>query len=153
VVAATKDLARPRTFYELDATKEIYGPAKDSFVAQMIQLAGGTPITTGDPNVFSIPLETLIASDPEVVVLGDGAYGTTAEIVRARPGWETMTAVRSGAIRPANDTLVTRPGPRLVDGLRDLAIAIHPELATVLPAASPGPSGDATAAPSGSATP
>ncbi len=70
VAAATKGLAQPRTFYELDATKEIYGPAKDSFVAQMIELAGGTPITTGDPNVFSIPLETLVAADPEVVVLG-----------------------------------------------------------------------------------
>ena len=42
VAAATRSLARPRTFYELDATKEIYGPAKDSFVAQMVDLAGGT---------------------------------------------------------------------------------------------------------------
>jgi hypothetical protein len=48
-----------------------------------------------------------------------------------------MTAVKTGAIRPANDTLITRPGPRLVEGLRDLALAIHPELASVLPAPSP----------------
>ncbi len=143
VAAATKNLTQPRTFYELDATKEIYGPAKDSFVAQMIELAGGTPITTGDPNVFSIPLETLVAADPEVVVLGDGAYGTTADIVRARPGWEKISAVTAGAIRPANDTLITRPGPRLVEGLRDLAVAIHPELAAIFPAPSPAPSGSA----------
>ena len=151
VAAATKGLTQPRTFYELDATKEIYGPAKDSFVAQMIELAGGTPITTGDPNVFSIPLETLVAADPEVIVLGDGAYGTTADIVKARPGWEKMSAVTTGAIRPADDTLISRPGPRLVEGLRDLAVAIHPELAAVLPA--PTSPVVASAAPSGSATP
>jgi iron complex transport system substrate-binding protein len=119
----------PRVFYELDATKEIYGPADDSFVAEMITLAGGDPITTGSPTVFSIPLETLLAADPQVIVLGDAAYGTTPEIVAARPGWGGMTAVASGAIRPVNDVVVTRPGPRLVEGLRALALAIDPAVA------------------------
>ena len=116
----------PRVFYELDATKEIYGPADNSFVAEMIRLAGGDPITTGSPTVFSIPLESLLAADPQVVVLGDAAYGTTPEIVAARPGWGGMTAVKGGAIRPVNDVVVTRPGPRLVEGLRALALAIDP---------------------------
>ncbi len=119
----------PRVFYELDASKEIYGPADDSFVAEMITLAGGDPITTGSPTVFSIPLETLLAADPQVIVLGDAAYGTTPEIVAARPGWGGMTAVTSGAIRPVNDVVVTRPGPRLADGLRALALAIDPAVA------------------------
>lgn len=123
---------RPRVFYELDATKEIYGPADDSFVAEMVTLAGGDPITTGSPTVYSIPLETLIAADPEVVVLGDAAYGVTAEQVAARPGWGGMTAVREDAIRPVDDVVVTRPGPRLAEGLRALALAIDP--AVVLPA-------------------
>lgn len=123
---------RPRVFYELDATKEIYGPADDSFIAEMISLAGGDPITTGSPTVYSIPLETLIAADPEVVVLGDAAYGVTAEQVVARPGWGGITAVREGAIRPVDDVVVTRPGPRLAEGLRALALAIDP--AVVLPA-------------------
>ncbi len=130
---ATANLPHPRTFYELDATKEIYGPADKSFIAEMIALAGGTPITTGSTTVFSIPLEKLIAADPEVIVLGDSAYGTTPEIAAARPGWSTMTAVRTKAIRPIDDTIVSRPGPRLAEGLRALALAIHPGL--VLPPA------------------
>jgi iron complex transport system substrate-binding protein len=140
ISAATKGVPAPRTFYELDATKQIFGPARDSFVAEMISLAGGTPITTDDPAVFSISLEKLVAADPEVIILGDAAYGMTPALVKARPGWGTMTAVRTGAIRPADDTLITRPGPRLVEGLRDLALAIHPELASVLPAPSPAQS-------------
>jgi hypothetical protein len=39
-----------------------------------------------------------------------------------------MTAVRDGAIRAVDDTLITRPGPRLVDGLRALIEAIHPDV-------------------------
>jgi len=132
--------ARPRVFYELDATKEIYGPADDSFIAEMIALAGGDPITTGSPTVFSIPLETLLAADPGVIVLGDAAYGTTPGIVAARPGWSGMTAVKDGAIRPVNDVVVTRAGPRLVEGLRALALAIDPT-ASLPPAPSPASGG------------
>jgi iron complex transport system substrate-binding protein len=136
---AADGATRPRVFYELDATKEIYGPAADSFIAEMVALAGGDPITTGSPTVFSIPLETLIAADPEVVVLGDAAYGVTAEQVVARPGWDAMTAVKEGAIRPVDDVVVTRPGPRLAEGLRALALAIDPEV--VLPAPTAGSGG------------
>jgi iron complex transport system substrate-binding protein len=129
VAAATAGLTRPRTFYELDATREIYGPADDSFVAEMVRLAGGDPITTGSPTVFSISLERLVAANPEVIVLGDANYGVTAADVAARPGWADLAAVKAGAIRPVDDVVVTRPGPRLVEGLRALALAIHPDAA------------------------
>jgi iron complex transport system substrate-binding protein len=117
----------PSVFYELDATKDIYGPAPDSFLASMIQLAGGDPVTTGDPAVFAIPIEQLVKADPKVIVLGDAAYGTTPADVAARPGWGGIAAVKSDAIRPVDDTIVTRPGPRIVDGLRALALAIDPK--------------------------
>ncbi|GIW19911.1 MAG: hypothetical protein KatS3mg065_0207 [Chloroflexota bacterium] len=149
VRSATAGLPRPRVFYELDATNEIYGPADDSFLAEMIELAGGEPITTGSPTVFSISLEKLVAADPEVIVLGDAAYGVTPEVVRSRPGWGSMTAVRTGAIRPVNDLLVTRPGPRIALGLRELALAIHPGLALPPPvSATPAPSNAPSSGPS-----
>ncbi len=139
VASATASLPKPRVFYEIDATSDIYTAADDSFVAEMIALAGGEPITTGSTTDFAIPLEKLITADPEVIILGDGAYGVTAEAVAARPGWDVMTAVKDGQIRPANDLIITRPGPRLVDGLRELTLAIHPDAAvpTPVPVASP----------------
>ncbi len=138
VEAAVVDLSRPRVFYELDATTDIYTAAKDSIVEEMITLAGGEAITTGSPTDFAISIEKLITADPEIILLGDAAYGVTAEAVAARPGWEVMTAVKTGDIRGVNDLIVTRPGPRLVDGLRELARAIHPD-AAVPSAASVAP--------------
>jgi iron complex transport system substrate-binding protein len=123
---AVRTSAAPRVFYEIDATKAIFGPADHSFLAEMISLAGGKPITTGSDVSFEMPLEQLVAADPQVILLGDAAYGVTKAQVGARPGWATMSAVRSGAIRSVNDLLVTRPGPRLAEGLRDLVLAIHP---------------------------
>jgi iron complex transport system substrate-binding protein len=151
IAAATAALPHPRTFYEIDATKEIYGPTVGSPLVDLIVLAGGQPITTGSTTVASISLEKLVTADPEVIVLGDAAYGVKAEDVARRPGWTRMTAVRSRAIRPVNDIVITRPGPRLVEGLRDLAGAIHPELVLAgQPSSSAGLGSPATSAsPSG----
>ncbi len=118
----------PRTFYELGDQPELFGPAPNSFIADLVTLAGGDPITTSDPAVFSIPVEQLIVADPEVILLGDAAYDVCPDAVAARPGWAGMTAARTGAIRPVNDIVITRPGPRLAQGLASLARAIHPEL-------------------------
>lgn len=128
VEAAVADAPRPRVFYELDATGAIYGPADDSFLAEMIGLAGGEPITTGSPDAYEIPLERLIEADPELILLADAPFGVTPEQVRERPGWDVMTAVRTeGAIRPIDDQTITRPGPRLFLGLQLLARTIHPD--------------------------
>ncbi|HET7702487.1 MAG TPA: ABC transporter substrate-binding protein [Candidatus Limnocylindrales bacterium] len=151
VAAATADFDKPRVFYELDASQKIYTAADDSFLAEMITLAGGEPITTGSTTNFEIPLETLVTADPELILLGDAAYGTTAEVVKARNGWAGMTAVKTGAIRPVDDVIISRPGPRLVDGLRALALAIHPDAAVPSPAppasAAPAPAASSSAAP------
>jgi iron complex transport system substrate-binding protein len=103
----------------------------------MISLAGGDPITTGSPDKYDIPAERLLTADPQVILLGDAAYGVKPEDVAKRPGWSTMTAVKDGAIRPIDDTTITRPGPRLFSGLELLAAAIHPDL--TIPSASPIP--------------
>jgi iron complex transport system substrate-binding protein len=137
VKAAVVDLPRPHLFYELDATGAIYGPADDSFLAEMIALAGGDPITSGSPDKFDISVERLIDEDPELILLADAPFGVTSEQVAARPGWSVMTAVRDGQIRPIDDQTVTRPGPRLFLGLRLLAETIHPDV--VLPSAAPIP--------------
>ena len=139
VSASVKDLPHPRVFYELDATGAIYGPADESFLAEMIQLAGAEPVTTGSKDKFDIPVERLISEDPEVILLADGQFGVTKDQVAARPGWSVMTAVKNGDIRPIDDQTVTRPGPRLMLGLQLLAQTIHPD--APVPSLSPIPPG------------
>jgi iron complex transport system substrate-binding protein len=135
--AVTSTAPHPKVFYELDATAKIYTTTDASFLQEMIQIAGGDPITTGSTTNSEIPLEKLIAADPAVIVLGDATYGVTAAQVKARPGWATIQAVQIGSIVGVNDIIVSRPGPRLVLGLLDLLRAIHPEIA--LPSGLPSP--------------
>lgn len=133
ITSAISGFGRPRTFYEIGYQPEIYGPAPDSFVADMVSRAGGDPVTTSDPAVFSISLEQLVADDPQLIVLGDAAYGTCPADVAARPGWGSISAVANDQVVPVDDTIVTRPGPRLGEGLAALALAIHPDAAITPP--------------------
>ena len=135
VAAATRNVDKPRLFYETGNEPALYGVADDSFVTAMIELAGAQPITTGSTTVWEMPQEKLIDADPQVILLGDAAYGVSAADVAARPGWSTLTAVKDGAIFPIDDIVVTRPGPRLAAGLAALVAAIHPEI--VLASATP----------------
>jgi iron complex transport system substrate-binding protein len=138
VTAAVSSTTKPKVFYETGDQPSIYGIADDSVYAQMIELAGGTAVTTGSASNWEMPTERLIAADPDLIILGDSAYGVTAAAVAKRPGWAGLAAVKAGAIKPIDDIVVTRPGPRLVDGLRLLVAAIHPDIALPSPAASGG---------------
>ena len=68
-----------------------------------------------------------MTEDPQIIVLGDAAYGVCPNQVVTRAGWAGISAVSDGEIRPVDDIIVTRPGPRLGEGLAALALAIHPE--------------------------
>ena len=149
VAAATGSQTKPRVYYELDNTNGFFGPAPDYFGTEMIKVAGGDPLTSGTDGVYQIEEEKILAFDPEVILLGDASYGVTPAQVAARPGWSSVTAVKNGDVRPIDDVVVTRPGPRLSDGIRALALAIHPDL--VLPSAAPS-AGAASPVPSASAS-
>jgi len=121
----------PAVFYELDGTD----PAKpwtagpDTFMSKWISLAGGRNVGDEmDSSWAQISQEALIVANPEIILLGDAAYGMTPEQVAARPGWDAIAAVESGKILVFDDNLISRPGPRLVDALETLARLLHPEL-------------------------
>jgi iron complex transport system substrate-binding protein len=146
VRAVTSTLPHPKVFYELDATSTIYTATDASFLQEMIQIAGGDPVTTGSTTNSAISLEKLVTANPDLILLGDAAYGVTAAQVKARPGWGTIKAVISGSIVGVDDIVISRPGPRLVLGLLDLLRAIHPDL--TLPSGLPSLQPAASLAPS-----
>ena len=116
---------KPSVYYEIDASEpsKPWTPGHGSFIDMLITTAGGTNIgAISDDPYWQISLEQLIYQDPDIIVLGSSKYGgQTKSAVLLRPGWETLKAVRTGQIYEFDDDLVSRPGPRIVDGLETLA--------------------------------
>ncbi len=119
----------PSVYYELDATDPAlpFTAGAGTFVDLLIRRAGGNSIgSTMEGDWVTISVEQLLVLDPAIILLGDAAWGETPEKVAARPGWETLTAIQNGQVFPFDDNLVSRPGPRLVDGLEALVELLHP---------------------------
>lgn len=122
--------SRPNVFYELDATDPAkpYTAGKGTFITQLIDRAGGHNIAADLDGYPQMGLEQVVAADPAFIILGDARYGISPESIAQRPGWENLSAVKNGHVLPFNDDLVSRPGPRLVDALEELAKLLRPEL-------------------------
>ncbi len=129
VDAAAKAGGTPKVFYELDATdpSKPWTAGPGSFITTLIQMAGGSNIgSTLSTDYAQISQEALISLNPEVILLGDGAYNVTPGQVAKRPGWDGIAAVQDNKIFTFDDNLASRPGPRLVDGLETFFKLIHP---------------------------
>jgi iron complex transport system substrate-binding protein len=133
VVSAVAGTERPRVYEELDASEPdkpfVAGP--NGFYGQLIDLAGGTNVFGDLPgDVGQIGAETIIQRDPEVIILTDADLPfnpQSPEMVAARPGWGTISAVHNGAIYAVPAEVYSTPGPRLVEGLEHLARLLHPD--------------------------
>jgi len=131
IVATAAD--KPIVFYEIDATDAAkpytYGPG--TFGDLLITRAGGINFSTAAGITDAYPqvsLEQIVATNPAMIILGDSMWGVTPESVLARAGWESIDAVKNNNIVPFDDNLISRPGPRLVDGFEELVRLLHPEL-------------------------
>jgi iron complex transport system substrate-binding protein len=127
VEEAIREAPRLSVFWELGA--ELYTVGPGSFVDDLITLAGGQNVAADADSPWpQLSVETIILKDPQVIVLADHNYGETAEMLKERPGWAEISAVKEGrVIEITNDDIVSRPGPRIVEGLEFLARALHPD--------------------------
>lgn len=101
---------------------------RGSYISELIRLAGGVNIGDDtDRDYFQVSPEWVLARDPEVILCYYmGAQDARSAVLR-RPGWNRVTAVRTGQVFDHfdNDQLL-RPGPRVISGLE----ALHAALAT-----------------------
>ncbi|MCX7854908.1 MAG: ABC transporter substrate-binding protein [Anaerolineae bacterium] len=129
VAQAVAGRERPRVYWELDSTLWTVGPG--SFVQDLIERAGGQNVAADAEMAWvQLTAEAIIAADPEVIFLADHPYGESAETVKARPGWEKISAVVNGRIvelTQEQGDIVSRPGPRVIDALEIIARALHPD--------------------------
>jgi iron complex transport system substrate-binding protein len=93
-----------------------------SFINDLIERAGGRSISADDKADYpQYSVETVIAKQPEIILLQTGS-SELGERLRQTP------AARSNKVFHIDDDLLLRPGPRLIDGLEQIAAKFHPDL-------------------------
>lgn len=127
VDAATKTAKPLRVFYQV-AGEPLYTIGRDAFTTDLIRRAGGISVTADVPGAFPrFSDEAALAAKPEAIILPTG--GSMGEANSAVvSALKNSPAVLNGRVYKINGDLLSRPGPRLVDGLEEMARALHPEV-------------------------
>ncbi len=118
---------RPRVFWEIwNDPLMTAGPG--SFMDDLIRLAGGTNLAADAPGPWpEVSVEAIIAADPEVILTPDPVWA--AKLLNGElPAWNQTTAVRLRNVYVVDDNLTSRPGPRMIYGLEQVASSLHPLL-------------------------
>ena len=137
VTDKTASVQPSKVFVEI-YSKPLMTAGKGTLIDDLVKLAGGTNI--GDAAGSGFPAysaEVLLQQDPDVYIATTGSMQTPGQIAK-RQGYDALKAVQDHRVYVIEDNLIVRPGPRLIDGLEQLARMIHPELfGSPSPTASP----------------
>jgi iron complex transport system substrate-binding protein len=129
VVAQVPDDERGATFYhELDDT--YYSVTSETFIGQLYEMVGLENIADEAKGAGGeypqLSAEYIIDADPDLIFLADTkCCGQSAATVSERPGWARITAVERGDVIALDDDVASRWGPRVVDYLERILVAVH----------------------------
>lgn len=103
------------------------------FMDELITLSGGINVAADGKSYYQISEEKIIQQNPGVILFANGVVDTKSkkpldEIIRTRSGWDAIDAVKNKQVIGLDQNMLSRPGPRLTDGLLEMAKGIYPEL-------------------------
>ncbi|MET4563251.1 iron complex transport system substrate-binding protein [Lysinibacillus parviboronicapiens] len=116
-----------KVFVETSDEPEIYTPGKDTFMQEMLEMIHADNIAADTNGWYKIDAEHIIAKNPDVIVVTYNYVPDILTKIPQRAGFDTINAVKNKAIVQVDENMISRQGPRLADGLEELAKAIYPE--------------------------
>lgn len=117
----TKDSEKIKTFVQID--RSLYTIGEESFLTDLIERAGGVSVTKDVVTAYpKISKEMALALNPEIIILSESADNDLPNEV-----FKNSSAVKNGRVYKINADILSRPAPRIVDALEQIAKSLHPE--------------------------
>lgn len=128
VRSAVAGFVPPRVLLLVGDEGTFYAFGRDSYASEMVRAAAGDNLTDRYPGRAATPTEEAILEMAPEVIFVLGGPEVTAEAFGARhPALFSVPAVANGRVYGLNPDLVSRPGPRVAEGLEAMARRLHPE--------------------------
>ena len=126
IVAYTAlSLHKPR-IYLFVSLKPLMVAGKNTFVNELIEQSGGT--NAGTEGVGSYPImsrETILKEQPDCMIFTSDIAVEKKTLLKQFPEWINLKAVRENKLYSIDGSIISRPGPRVIDGLEALTRLIH----------------------------
>lgn len=122
--------ARPKALLLFDF-RPLIAAGPSAFPDELLGIAGATNAVTTGGEYPELSPEGVLALDPDVVIDGSaGAYPEPPEVLlAAAPGLASLRALTNKRVHRLPTNAALRPGPRIADGVAEIAAILHPEAA------------------------
>lgn len=113
-----------------ELSPDYYSATGASIIGEIFKLFGLKNIADAAPGASTsgavqLSAEYIVSANPDLIVLADTrCCGQSRAKVAARPGWNTIAAVKKGAVAVVDDSIASRWGPRLVNFVNAVASAL-----------------------------
>ncbi len=124
-IGAAVSAEGPSTCFLEIAQDPLFTAGPGTLLDDLISAAGGTNVVM-ESGYVGYSLEQLLADDPQVYMATKGSMSEPSAI-DSRAGYNALASVKAGRVYVLDDNLVSRPGPRIVEGVRQIAEALHPD--------------------------
>jgi len=117
--------AEPVTAFVEIGQNPLFTVGSGTLIDELVTIAGGTNIVA-EPGYVPYSAEQLVKADPEVYMATKGSMSDPSQLEQ-RAGFGDLSAVKNSRVVILEDNYVSRPGPRAVLGLKQIAEALHPQ--------------------------
>ena len=131
---STENFATEKTSSEITNQKKVYyevwnspymSCGSTSFINDIIEKAGGKNIFASLQDAYPIVSEeSIIAENPDIILIPQSS-GISVDSIKSRNGWSRLTAVQKNQIFQVDDNLLSRPSPRVIDAVENIAILLE----------------------------
>ncbi|MFN2744231.1 MULTISPECIES: ABC transporter substrate-binding protein [Bacillus] len=115
-----------KVFVEVSPAPDIYTTGKGTFMNEMLEAIHAKNAASEQEGWAKMTEESIIKLNPDVIVTTSGAAAVSE--IKKRSGWSGVKAVKNNQVYDVDPDLVTRPGPRLIKGVEELAETIYPDV-------------------------
>ncbi|TXC86076.1 ABC transporter substrate-binding protein [Metabacillus litoralis] len=120
---------KKKVWVEVSPSPDIFTTGKNTFMHEMLESINAINTAGDQTGWVKMTEEEIVTLNPDVIITTYGYYvENPTEGVLSRAGWDEVPAIKQEQVFDVNNDTVTRPGPRLIDGVETLAKLIYPDV-------------------------
>lgn len=120
---------KKKVWVEVSPSPDIFTTGKNTFMHEMLESINAINTAGDQTGWVKMTEEEIVTLNPDVIITTYGYYvDNPTEGVLSRAGWDEVPAIKQEQVFDVNNDTVTRPGPRLIDGVETLAKLIYPDV-------------------------
>jgi iron complex transport system substrate-binding protein len=114
-------------YFEIGAAPYMYSFGKGVFLNEMLEIIGAINIFADQEKWISVADEAILDANPDVILTSVNYIEDPVGEIKARPGWDRLTAVQNGDVYYIDTDSSNRPSHNIIIALKEMAVAVYPD--------------------------